>query len=260
MIWATKSVGQWRSGTCALQRNECWPRWKEHPCAQTIRVPRCYSADMKCRTAQRMVTPSKDRGSSSRSRWSLSRTNVRAERVKLQATEPDGLADAWAMIEDLWRGTIARASELPEPVLHERVDGAWSFVQTHRHLVLVTDCWLRRMVKGITYPYHPWGLAGPWLTNPRRWGIEPDADPSLDKLLDLRWERMDEVRDVIASTAADELERNCVPPDSPGHPRKDHTVLQCLRVLLKEEWQHHRYAVRDLELLETRSSLIAHRD
>ena len=36
------------------------------------------------------------------------------------------------------------------------------------------------------------------------------------------------------------------PPGSPGHPRKDHTVLQCLHVVLKEEWQHHRYAVRDL--------------
>jgi hypothetical protein len=29
-------------------------------------------------------------------------------------------------------------------------------------------------------------------------------------------------------------------------------VLQCLHVVLKEEWQHHRYAVRDLEVLEKR--------
>ncbi len=43
-------------------------------------------------------------------------------------------------------------------------------------------------------------------------------------------------------------------PASPGHPRKDHTVLQCLHVVLKEEWQHHRYAVRDLAVLEMRRS------
>jgi len=61
---------------------------------------------------------------------------------------------------------------------------------------------------------------------------------------------MDEVGDVIAGATAQELERNCVPPGSPGHPRKDHTVLQCLHVVLKEEWQHHRYAVRDLAVLE----------
>jgi len=180
------------------------------------------------------------------------RVRLRAERGKLRATDPEGLADAWTMIEDIWTGTVARARELPEPVLHEQVGGEWSFVQTNRHLVLATDCWLRRMVKGIAHPYHPWGLGGSWLTSPRRWGIDPDADPSLDQVLDLRRERMDEVREVIAGAKAQELERNCVPPDSPGHPRKDHTVLQCLHVILKEEWQHHRYAVRDLEVLEKR--------
>jgi hypothetical protein len=125
-------------------------------------------------------------------------------------------------------------------------------VQTHRHLVLATDCWLRRMVKGIVHPYHPWGLGGSWLTSPRRWGLDPDADPSLDQVLDLRRERMDEVREMIASTKAKGLERNCISPDSPGHPGKDHTVLQCLHVILKEEWQHHRYALRDLDVLEKR--------
>jgi hypothetical protein len=180
------------------------------------------------------------------------RVKLMAQRDTLKATDPEGLGGAWAMIEDLWRGTVTRARELPEPVLHEQVHGEWSFVQTHRHLVLATDCWLRRMVKGIARPYHPWGLGGSWLTSPRRWGIDPDADPSLDQVLELRRERMDEVREVIAGAKAEELERNCVPPDSPGHPRKDHTVLQCLRVILKEEWQHHRYAVRDLEVLEMR--------
>jgi hypothetical protein len=180
------------------------------------------------------------------------RVRLRAERDKLRATDPAGLADTWAMIEDLWSGTVARARKLPEPVLHERVNDEWSFVQTQRHLVLATDCWLRRMVKGIARPYHPWGLGGSWLTSPRRWGIDPDADPSVDQVLDVRGDRMDEVRQVIADATAEELERICVPPASPGHPRRDHTVLKCLHVILKEEWQHHRYAVRDLAVLEKR--------
>jgi DinB superfamily len=180
------------------------------------------------------------------------RVRLRAERDKLTATDPAGLADAWAMIEDNWTRTVARARELPEPVLYEQVEGQWSFVQTHRHLVLVTDCWLRRTVKGIALAYHPWGMAGSWLTSPRRWGIDPEADPSLDQVLALRRERTDEVREVIVGAQAKELARNCVPPDSPGHPRTDHTVLECLHVILKEEWQHHRYAVRDLDVLEKR--------
>ena len=149
-------------------------------------------------------------------------------------------------------GTVARARGLPEPVLHEQVGGEWSFVQTHRHLVLATDCWLRRMVKGVAKPYHPWGLGGSWLTSPRRWGLDPDADPSLDEVLDVRRRRMDEVGVTIAGADPAELERICVPPDDPGHPRKPHTVLQCLHVVLNEEWQHHRYAIRDLGVLEQR--------
>jgi hypothetical protein len=182
------------------------------------------------------------------------RVRLRAERDKLKATDPRGLAGAWEMIEGIWAGTVKQAKRLPEPVLHEQVNGEWSFVQTHRHLVLASDCWLRRMVKGIEHPYHPWGLGGSWLTSPRRWGIDPDAHPSLDQVLDLRRQRMDEVREVIAGTGAKGLERTCVPPESPGHPRKEHTVLQCLHVVLKEEWQHHRYAIRDLEVLDRRSS------
>jgi hypothetical protein len=178
---------------------------------------------------------------------------LRAERDQLKSTDPEGLADAWAMIEGLWRGTIARAKKLPEPGVRERVNGEWSFIQTQRHLVLVTDCWLRRMVKGLEHPYHPWGLAGSWLTSPRRWGLDPDADPSLDGVLKLRRGRMSEVREVIAGATANELERICIPPKSPGHPREDATVLQCLHVILKEEWQHHRYAVRDLHVMEQRT-------
>lgn len=178
------------------------------------------------------------------------RVRLRAERDKLGAPDPEGLADAWAMIEDFWKGTVARARQLPEPLLHEQVNGEWSFVQTQRHLVLATDCWLRRMVKGMSHPYHPWGLGGSWLTSPRRWGLDPDADPSLNQVLDVRRGRMDEVREVIAGVKAKELQRVCVPPKSPGHPGKEHTVLQCVHVILKEEWGHHRYTVRDLEVLE----------
>jgi hypothetical protein len=85
------------------------------------------------------------------------RVRLRAERAELKATDPAGLADAWAMIEDLWSGTVAQARKLPEPVLHEQVDGEWSFVQTYRHLVLATDCWLRPDGEGDRSPVPPVG-------------------------------------------------------------------------------------------------------
>ena len=176
------------------------------------------------------------------------------QRKKLRAADPAGLADAWAMIEERWQTTVVRARELPVQVVHERVDDEWSFVETLRHLVMATDSWLRRMVKGMDHPYHPWGLAGSWLDDPAALGIDPAASPSLEEVLGLRRKRMDEVRRTIDSLTAEELERVCVPPDSPGHPNADHTVQECLHVILDEEWEHHAYATRDLDILVARRS------
>jgi hypothetical protein len=173
-------------------------------------------------------------------------------RAKLRAADPPGLAEAWAMIEEIWQTTIARARTLPEPMLYERVEDEWSFVQTLRHLVMATDSWLRRMVKGMERPYHPWGLAGSWLTDPRSWGIDTEANPSLQDVLELRRERMDEVGETIGTITAAELDRVCVPPDSPGHPTQERTVRACLHVILNEEWEHNRYAERDLDILDRR--------
>jgi hypothetical protein len=109
------------------------------------------------------------------------------------------------------------------------------------------------MIKGADRPYHPWGLAGSWLADPVAWGIDPAANPSLDEVLAVRRERMNDVKQTIARVTPEELERVCVPPDTPGHPTRPHTVLACLHVILDEEWEHNRYAVRDLESLESGS-------
>ena len=174
------------------------------------------------------------------------------QRVKLRASDPPVLAEAWAMIEDIWRMTVARAQALPESVLFERVDYEWSFVETLRHLIFATDCWLLRMVKQIPRPYHPWGIAGSWLTDPASLGIDPDASPSLVEVLEVRRGRMDMVKETMAALTAEELERVCVPPDAPGHPTEARTVLHCLHVILNEEWQHSSYANRDLDVIQSR--------
>lgn len=180
------------------------------------------------------------------------------ERAKLRATDPGGLAAAWNMIEDTWHATVARARALPESALGERVDDEWSFIETLRHLVLATDCWLRRMINGMDRPYHSWGLAGSWLRDPTTWGLDPAANPCLDEILNVRRERMDEVKQTITAVTEEELTRVCVPPSAPGHPNDPHSVLACLHVILNEEWEHNRYAVRDLHLLEAASPRPAH--
>jgi hypothetical protein len=63
---------------------------------------------------------------------------------------------------------------------------------------------------------------------------------------------MEAVQETIAALTREELERVCVPLDTPGHPMEPHSVLECLHVILNEEWEHSRYANRDLDLLDAR--------
>ena len=56
-------------------------------------------------------------------------------------------------------------------------------------------------------------------------------------------------RDHLAAvTPSDLLEQR----PNPWDPDRATTVRDCLHVVLVEEWQHHRYAVRDLDALSAR--------
>jgi hypothetical protein len=47
---------------------------------------------------------------------------------------------------------------LPPDLLHERIDGEYSFIETLRHLVFATDAWVRHAILGYPEPYSPLGL------------------------------------------------------------------------------------------------------
>lgn len=41
-------------------------------------------------------------------------------------------------------------------LLHERVEGEWSFIETLRHLVFATDAWVKRAILGEPHPGTHW--------------------------------------------------------------------------------------------------------
>jgi hypothetical protein len=175
------------------------------------------------------------------------------ERVKLRAADVEDLRDGWSMLEGLWAGTTERASRLPYELQLERVDGEWSFVETLRHLVFATDCWLLRAVHLTRQPYYKWGL--PWTGVTPEWaqeiGLDTSATPDLAEVLPVRRQHQQSVQTALANLTNRDLAEVRTAPDDPGHPNGEHSVLQCLHVLLNEEWEHHRYAIRDLDVLET---------
>jgi uncharacterized protein YjbI with pentapeptide repeats len=181
-------------------------------------------------------------------------TRLHPERAELFASDPDGMRAAWSIIEGRWDETVTRARALPESKLHERVDEEWSFVETLRHLVFVTDAWISRPVLGAADHYHPFGLVHTGGADARALGIDEDADPSLAQVLEARQDRMTIVRDLLDEITQAELDRVCAASRTPGYPASTvHVVKNCLWTTIDEEWHHHQFATRDLEVLERRS-------
>jgi len=173
------------------------------------------------------------------------------ERAKMRPDDSDGFREAWAILERLWKGTVARAMPLPAPALHRNVDGEWSFIQTLRHLNFASAAWVDRMVLGNASPWHPLDL--PWDEAPG-WDDIPwdrEARPSLDDVLTVRRERHAMVRHVLESLTDEQLGADVTRTES-GWPRAEQfPVKECLSIVLTEEWQHRLYAERDLDALVT---------
>ena len=167
---------------------------------------------------------------------------------------------AWSTIETAWSTTIDQARGLSESTLLERVNNEWSFVETLRHLLFVTDAWIGRAVLGQVRPYHRLGLPPDHrIGEPQdgvdvtTWGIDVCADASFEEVVAARNTRTMMVRDVMDTIAAEMLSQPCPPNPAAGFPPSTALPIgTCLDVVVGEEWAHHGFATRDLTLLANR--------
>lgn len=168
------------------------------------------------------------------------------------AASSDDYRTAWDAIETLWAATLERARLLPEGKLHEQVNGEWSFVETQRHLLFASDAWLGNAVLEEEAPYHQWGFPAGGMPPDAaaKLGLVLEATPTLDEVLAPRLARMATMRSVVDGLTAAELDRVCDRKPADPYPDQEYVVRRCLKVVLKEEAEHHRYAVRDLAVLE----------
>jgi DinB superfamily/Pentapeptide repeats (8 copies) len=173
-------------------------------------------------------------------------------RADRRAADPDCLRAAWAALERTWARTLQRVAAMPAGTVEVSVAGEWSFAQTLRHLVLATDMWLGMAVLRIEQPFHPLGLPDASAEDSGLdMSIFTTLTPSYDDVLEARAGRVAMVRDFVAAVTTDELAATRPNPHDPQHAE---TVLACLHTILEEEWEHHRYAVRDLDAIEAKSN------
>jgi len=172
-------------------------------------------------------------------------------RAERRAEDPEGLRAAWATLERTWAAALERVAAMPAGTVDVSVSGEWSFAQTLRHLVMATDVWLRRAILGIEQPFHPIGQAD---AGTEAGGVDMSVfttvKPSYAEVLEVRAGHVAMVRDFLADVTSEEL---ATPRTNPWEPAYQETTRSCLHTILEEEWEHYRYAVRDLDAIEARS-------
>lgn len=101
-------------------------------------------------------------------------------------------------------------------------------------------------------PYHPLGFpySGMPPDEAAKLGLTLDATPTLDEVLEPRRARMATMRRVVDRLTEVELDRVCGRRPADPYPDQEYVVRRCLKVVLREEAEHHRYATRDLAALE----------
>jgi hypothetical protein len=164
-----------------------------------------------------------------------------------RATDPEALRSAWAAVEAAWAAVLERAATMPSELLDVSVGGEWSFAQTLRHLVLATDLWIGRSVLGLERPFHPLGLT---FAGGEDMGLDMSVFrtdlPTYAEVLEARADRVALVRGFLSTVTADDL---AVVRRNPWAPERPETTLRCVQVILQEEWEHLRYATRDLDVI-----------
>lgn len=172
-------------------------------------------------------------------------------RLLIRSTEPADLRAAHGQLQADWEATVRRLRRMPPGSEHQRVGGEWSAVETLRHLIFVHDSWFRRCCLGSTQPFTPVGLAPDFVPNHEEQGLDPSAQAGLDEVVRVRAEQATELDGWLASVTAEELSAPAPVPEGPGWPpyARGRSVVECLQVVLDEEWAHHGFCVRDLDQL-----------
>jgi hypothetical protein len=172
-------------------------------------------------------------------------------RVLIRSDVPAELREGWRQMQNDWAATINRMRATPG-IERRAVDEEWSAVQTLRHLVFVHDSWFRRCVLGSTRQFRPMGLAPDFVPDRERQGLDLAADPSLDEVVAVRAEQAAELDDWLTSVTPAQLADPAPVPDGDGWPpyARGRSKRQCLGTVLNEEWAHHGFCVRDLDILQ----------
>jgi DinB superfamily len=112
--------------------------------------------------------------------------------------------------------------------------------------------WLRGAVQGIDPPDHPIGQPfSEYAADGYDTSYFTETTPSPERVLDVRAERQAMVTEFLAAASDRDLTDQRV---NPWARHRTVTVGHCISVILNEEWEHLRFALRDVDALRSSDS------
>ena len=166
------------------------------------------------------------------------------ERLTMRPTDVAGVVAGFDAVDAMWKPTIAHAGALPSSILHDRVNG-----DTPSSRRCAT--WCSRPTPGSCAwrsAYRTGTTSGSAADLPP--DAPPDTGPALEPVLELHANERAAVRDHLARTSEDDLRREVARAIRRRFPQGSHRPIDCYRLVLREEWWHHRFAERDLSIVE----------
>lgn len=171
------------------------------------------------------------------------------------ATDPEDLRSAWGSLQSTWDELDRRVAGMPAGTADLSVDDEWSYAQTLRHLLFVTDVWFTAP-SGRPEAFHPWGLGFAGMTQyvpaGTDFGLDDEATPSYGQVMGARAVRVALVSAFLADVTPDQLATQVDGPHWADN--KQISVLHGIQVIIEEECEHQRFAERDLDLMEAGAS------
>lgn len=164
-------------------------------------------------------------------------------RGMLRPSDAAGHRATWAALRDKWDGTLADFSAAGGDAPLASVGGEWSLRDTLRHLIFVTDKWLFAPLTGAA-SFTRLGLSNTGSKNFPWPGVDPHLDPTWDETLAAFNERCRRV-----AAFFDGFDPGSLPGEVEVLENGMVPGVECCYAVFEEEFEHLRYAVRDLDAL-----------
>ena len=164
-------------------------------------------------------------------------------RTMLEPLSAAAMREAWEMMRREWAVLGDRADRLGDEAANLSVGGEWSYRDTLRHLVFAMDKWFSWPILG-ERTFSPLGLPNTGSRDFGWPGLDLSCEPTLAEVRAVRETRCARFTAHVEGLDVATLPEEVEVPENGAVP-----ALMCFHAVLEEEFEHLRYATRDLTSL-----------